>query len=59
MALKRTKKEGERSRCEIMAITSRHHFIGKREWMTASYKSEMSGSLSVRGTHWIRPLKDH
>ena len=31
MPLKRTKKEGEPSWCEIKAITSRHPFIRRRE----------------------------
>lgn len=42
---------GRRNRlCEIMAIKCRCHFARRREW-TASYESELSGDLNVRGTH--------
>ena len=41
---------GRRNRlCEIMVIKCRCHFA-RREW-TASYESELSGDLNVRGNH--------
>lgn len=42
---------GRRNRlCEIMVIKCRCHFARRREW-TASYESELSGDLNVRGIH--------